>query len=119
MSRPKLSSKILEKAQRRAAALESITDTLNFGEGLTLDAYTSTIANLRQKINAYNTLLSSVDKAKNEIQQTEQILNDLSERMLTGVATKYGKNSNEYDMAGGVRKSERKPRSRKPMALSA
>jgi hypothetical protein len=28
--------------------------------------------------------------------------------MLVGVAAKYGKNSNEYKMAGGVRKADRK-----------
>jgi hypothetical protein len=27
--------------------------------------------------------------------------------MLTGVACKYGKDSSEYEMAGGVRKSDR------------
>ena len=32
----------------------------------------------------------------------------LSERMLIAVAAKYGKDSYEYEMAGGIRKSERK-----------
>jgi hypothetical protein len=27
---------------------------------------------------------------------------------LTGVATKFGKNSSQYEMAGGVKKTERK-----------
>ena len=35
-------------------------------------------------------------------------------RMLTGVATEYGKDSPEYEAAGGVRKSERKKPVRKP-----
>ncbi|BAZ67792.1 hypothetical protein NIES4106_25490 [Fischerella sp. NIES-4106] len=34
-------------------------------------------------------------------------MGDISERMLTGVACKYGKDSSEYEMAGGVRKSDR------------
>lgn len=42
------------------------------------------------------------------MQDTEKQLRDLSERMLIAVAAKYGKNSYEYEMAGGVRKSERK-----------
>jgi hypothetical protein len=33
--------------------------------------------------------------------------------MLTDIATRYGKDSAEYTMAGGIRKSERKPRTRK------
>jgi len=34
-------------------------------------------------------------------------LSDLTDRMLIGIAFKYGKDSREYGMAGGVRKSER------------
>ena len=35
-------------------------------------------------------------------------MRDYSERILLAVAVKYGRDSNEYEMAGGVRKSERK-----------
>jgi hypothetical protein len=31
------------------------------------------------------------------------------------VAARYGKNSNEYEKAGGTRKGERRPRARKPI----
>jgi len=41
----------------------------------------------------------------------EKSLGDLADQMLIGVAFKYGKNSREYEMAGGVRKSERIRRS--------
>jgi hypothetical protein len=37
-------------------------------------------------------------------------MDDLTERMLAGVGSKYGKDSTEYEKAGGVRKSERKRR---------
>lgn len=40
-------------------------------------------------------------------------LKDLNERILTGVATKYGKNSTQYEMAGGKKKSERKKATKK------
>ena len=43
----------------------------------------------------------------------EKAIRDLSERMLAGVASKYGKDSSEYEMAGGTRKSERKRPTRK------
>ena len=33
---------------------------------------------------------------------------DTSERMLAGVAAKYGRDSTEYEMAGGTKKSERR-----------
>jgi hypothetical protein len=34
--------------------------------------------------------------------------------MLAGVGSKYGKDSSEYEQAGGTRTSERKPPVRKP-----
>jgi hypothetical protein len=42
------------------------------------------------------------------VDDAEKTLRDMSERMLTGVATKYGKDSDEYEKAGGVRKRDRK-----------
>ena len=42
-----------------------------------------------------------------DIEHQEKSLSALCERMLLGVAVKYGKDSAEYEMAGGVRKSER------------
>jgi hypothetical protein len=108
MSRRKRSSLIIEKADRRAASLKSIGDTLDLGNGLTLEAYVTEIKSLREKLNRYNTLLSSVDEAYNDVIASEKNLADLTERMLVGVAAKYGKNANEYEMAGGKRKTERK-----------
>jgi hypothetical protein len=61
---------------------------------------------LRSKIDAYNTALSVIDSSQTEIEQLEKTLGDLSEKMLIGVAFKYGKDSPEYEMAGGVRKSD-------------
>lgn len=58
-----------------------------------------------------------VDDFYNKCNQSLLQVKDLSKRMLTGVASKYGKNSSEYEMAGGTRKSERKkPVAKKPTA---
>ncbi len=48
-----------------------------------------------------------IDSSKTEMEELDKILNDLTEKMLIGVAFKYGKDSREYQMAGGVRKSDR------------
>ncbi|MDD2922102.1 MAG: hypothetical protein PHQ36_07425 [Anaerolineales bacterium] len=73
--------------------------------------------NIRQtKLSAYNTLLSQVDEVYNAVLSAEKALRDLNERMLTGVAAKYGKDSSQYEMAGGIRKSERKRPVRKAKA---
>jgi len=108
MSRRKRSSLILEKAERRAASLQSINANLDLGNGLTLEEFMKQIQGLRSKVNHYNTLLSSIDEAYNDLTNAEKALADIHERMLAGVAAKYGRDSNEYEMAGGKRKSERK-----------
>lgn len=107
MSRKKRTSRILEKAELRTAGLKAIDPQLDFGNSCNLVYLTEAIAQLRAKIEAYNTALSIVDSSKGEIAELEKILGDLTEKMLIGVAFKYGKDSQEYEKAGGVRKSDR------------
>ena len=104
MAHRKRSSRVLERAERRAASLQSISPTLDLNSGLTLAAYQAAIQDIRSQLLAYNTALSAIDKARDDINQAERSLRDLSEHMLMGVAVKYGKSSQEYLMAGGVRK---------------
>ena len=108
MARQKRKSIVLTNAQKRAASLASISPSLNLENGLTLVAFNQAIAQTQAKLDAYNTLLSSVDSAVDSLEADEKELAVLSNRMLMGVASKYGKDSNEYEMAGGVRMSERK-----------
>jgi hypothetical protein len=109
----KLNSSSITKANGRAAALASIDPALDLGGDLTLVNYRAAILAASNKQAEYNTLLSQVDELHNQFQELEKTLNDLSERMLTGIAAKYGKNSDEYEKAGGKKKSERKRPSRK------
>ncbi len=84
---------------------------MTFGDDRDLKNIAQLIEQLRNKINAYNTALSVIDSSKTEIHTLETTLNDLAEKMLIGVAFKYGKDSSEYEMAGGVKKSDRIRRS--------
>lgn len=115
MARKKLERVLVfDKAETRAAALSSIDGNLDLGNGLTLTAYKGAIQGYKDKRTAYNNLLSQVDASYNDCIAQLDVIKELSERMLIAVAAKYGKNSNEYEMAGGVRKSERKRPIRKP-----
>lgn len=108
MARRKKNSSILPKVESRLAGMQSIDAKLDLGNGMTAANFEEEIGALRLKIKAYNTLLSKADQASNDIQQTEKLLSSLSEKMLLAVAVKYGKDSSEYEMAGGVRRSERR-----------
>ncbi|MBW4606043.1 MAG: hypothetical protein KME22_02190 [Hassallia sp. WJT32-NPBG1] len=107
MSRLKRTSRILEKAQLRSAGLKSIVPRIKFDEDYSLEKLIESIEQLRNKLDVYNTALSMVDSSKTEIEEMEKNLSQLSEKMLMVVAIKYGKDSREYEMAGGVRNSDR------------
>jgi hypothetical protein len=108
MARKKRNSRTLNKAEIRLASIKSISPTLDVGEELTVKDYTKKIESLRESLEAYNTTLSTIDILLTQIVEKEQDLADYSEKILRGIAYKYGNNSHEYQMAGGTRKSDRK-----------
>ena len=44
---------------------------------------------------------------------------DFSDHMLSGFGVRYGKDSSEYEIAGGRRKSERQKRTRRANSVDA
>ncbi|MEH2366028.1 hypothetical protein [Nostoc sp.] len=112
MSLRKRTSRVLENAELRFAGLKAIDVNLDLGETCNLKMLTELIEQLRSKLEAHNTALSTIDSSKVEIEELEQTLGTFSEKMLMGIGFKYGKDSREYEMAGGVRKSERIRKSR-------
>ncbi|MBW4606597.1 MAG: hypothetical protein KME22_05055 [Hassallia sp. WJT32-NPBG1] len=107
MARQKRTSRVLEKAQLRFSGLKSIVPDIKFDEDYNLEKMIVSIEQLRTKIEGYNTALSMVDSSITEIEEMEQNLRQFCEKMLMIVAIKYGKDSREYEMAGGVRNSDR------------
>jgi hypothetical protein len=85
---------------------KSISATLDLGMGLTVTGFETAITDLRSKLDNYNQELALVNEKQAALKTGEKNLADLSERMLAGVAAKYGKNSPEYVQAGGKRKSD-------------
>ncbi|MBW4694966.1 MAG: hypothetical protein KME27_24720 [Lyngbya sp. HA4199-MV5] len=108
MARPKRNSAVLERADRRNESLRSINPELDFGGGLTVAAYTTTIDDLRSKLAAYNTALSAIDKLADDVKSAERVATEMSEKMLLGVGSRFGKASQEYEMAGGSRRKNRR-----------
>lgn len=105
--RKRKTSRVLEQAELRASGLTAINPAIDFGDDRSLSTLNNQIDQLREKLNAYNTALVVVDTTRSEIKGLEKTLGDLCEKMLIGVAFQYGKDSQEYQMAGGVRKSDR------------
>ena len=106
------SSRIIADAQERSADLQAIDPELDLGNNLTLAAYNNKIDEVQTALDAYNGVLAQADAAGNDFRAVEKELRDLSSLMLSGVKVKYGRDSNEYEMAGGTRLSDRKRKSR-------
>lgn len=113
MARQKRSSRILEKAKSRLTGVQSIDEKLAINKKLTAQAYSAHINALSDKLSAYNKALADADALQIEVDKAEDFLADYSEEMLMGVGAEFGKNSAEYERAGGVRKSDRKRPARK------
>ncbi|MBD2449043.1 hypothetical protein H6G76_18160 [Nostoc sp. FACHB-152] len=108
MAQRKRNSIALTKAERRIEGIQMINPELDFGNGFSVPIYNTKIVELRDKLTAYNQARAMVEKTQNALLQAEIDLNSYSEMMLLSVASRYGKNSDEYGMAGGTRKSGRK-----------
>ena len=112
MPRKKRSSRILEKAEFRVAGLKAIDPNINFDETYNLQNLTQLIEQFHNMLDDYNAAIAKIDSSRKKLDEMEKTLSQISDKMLVGVGFKYGKNSNEYELAGGVRDSERIRKSR-------
>jgi uncharacterized protein YukE len=106
MGRLRRSSIALEVALTRRANLAKIDSALDLGHGNTLATYDAELAAVQQKLDAYNQVLAATDDALNQLQDAEKALKKRSTRMLAGVGVAFGKDSSQYEMAGGTRAGE-------------
>ncbi len=103
----------VESAQQRVNGLVSIEETLDLGNGVSVAALQASIRAVMDEVSEYNTMISNADEKSNRVDALVEALNDLNSRALKGVESRYGKDSNEYEKAGGTRKSDRKRPTRK------
>lgn len=104
----KVSSKFLDKANHRLTGLKSIDPSLDLGNGLTIVTYEAVLVNAKSALDNLNTGIATLDDLKTTFSAREKEIRDWNERMLDAVSAKFTKDSNEYEQAGGVRKSQRK-----------
>ncbi len=100
------SSIIIRKAQVRVSNLAAISPTLDLGHNLTLAGLRTQLEATQAALDLYNIKLAEADAALNNLKAEEKALQTLSVRLLGAIGAIYGKNSNEYEQAGGTRLSE-------------
>jgi hypothetical protein len=94
-------STILEKAQKRNLAIQSIDPNLNMGEGASIAEFSASIAETQAKVDRYNLAISTLTQLHGEMMASEKALANQHERMLSCVSGRFGRDSLEYEMAGG------------------
>jgi hypothetical protein len=118
MGRLKRDSKVLGTLAKRISGLGGIAPNLDLGAGITIAAMQKGQADLQTKLDKYNAALAKADAALNDVLAVEKRMGELASRALSAVAAQYGKDSNEYELAGGVRTSERARYGAKKAALA-
>lgn len=102
------SSKSLEISRRRLEKLQGINPAPDLAAGITISDFAAKIDEVAAIEASYNTSLSDADTKLTVLKVKERELRDFRERMLTAIAFLYGKDTEQYVAAGGIRKSERK-----------
>lgn len=116
----KISNLAITLANQRLAGMKSIDPELDLGNGLTILSYQTAVSETEALVSMYNSHKATLGEIRNQLAEKQKALNDLSERMLIGVGAKFGKNSNQYQKAGGTKKSLRKkPRKAVPKTNEA
>ena len=109
MARRKITTnKQIQKAEGRMNGSKSINPNLTLGDDLTMEGFIALLKSWHTEADIYNTMLSALDRQGNKVGAIGIAINLFSERWLMAVGVKYGFDSDEYEMAGGTRKSERK-----------
>ena len=101
MAYQKRRSATLEKAQARLRGLQSILSTMELGNGLTLGSYAALLEASAGQLESHNLALAEADRTRIEFAELEASVSALSSRVLSAVVAIYGKDSKEYELAGG------------------
>jgi DNA integrity scanning protein DisA with diadenylate cyclase activity len=105
-----LTSKALETAHRRMLGVRYLDPQMDFGNGLSVSSFTDQVETMKAKLDAYNEMVNTLKQEREAIEAMEKSLRGTSERMLGAVASLYGKESDEYEVAGGVKRGKRSRR---------
>ncbi|MGB9179612.1 MAG: hypothetical protein WCB68_10250 [Pyrinomonadaceae bacterium] len=106
MGRVRRTSSILAKAVVRSNNLKAISPTLDLGGGLSVTAFDQLIAQAQAAQDDYNQTIAALDEKGNQLDALEKQAGEMTARMLAGVGARYGRNSTQYEQAGGIRTDE-------------
>ncbi len=101
----------VQEARKRIEGMRAIDPALDLGNGLTLKAFEKLVQSYLDGVDAHNGAIAALKKTQNQLNKRLKEISSFSGRMLNGVGSRFGEDSDEYEQAGGTRTSERKHRS--------
>jgi hypothetical protein len=114
MARKRRTSAPLETTRQRLAGLKQITPAADFGGNLNAAGGQAIVTDLTDELAGYNQDNAALDERQNLIDRKEDGASNWNKSILAAVGAKFGTDSDEYEMVGGTRTSERKRSPRKP-----
>ena len=106
--RKRTSTLTLEKARHILAGLKQITPKPDFGPVVTEALFEAEVTGYSNDLDAYNSHLAEVDDRSNRLDDRRMRLRDFSQRIQAAVKAQYGPDSSEFELVGGLRRSDRK-----------
>ena len=108
MARLRRNSPVLKTARQRLDGLKAILPAPDMGKALTIEGFVAEIEAYRARQDSYNLKLATLDDDTNQLDDHEQRLHDLNQRIQAAIKGQYGSDSSEFELLGGVRRSDRK-----------
>jgi hypothetical protein len=107
---------VIGKAEARLKGMRAIEPNgkLDLGGGVSIASLTAAQSALQDLIDRAENALTEQVAIKVQMKNQRAVVRDLNERALSGVKTRFGANSAQYEQVGGTRKSERKRPVRAP-----
>ncbi len=112
--RKKQESEEIKELRKIIAGMKAIDPAFDAGNGVTLAAAEALIDEGVSALNDSNQALSVADDKDNIYAAKNKNIRAFKKKVLPAGGLKYGTDSSEYEMLGGVRESERKKPVRKP-----
>ncbi|MER3436096.1 MAG: hypothetical protein C4288_22695 [Leptolyngbya sp. ERB_1_1] len=104
-------SATIARAQLDLANLQAIDPNLDLGDGLSIEALDQLIQETQDAIAQFNIAAATIANNRRVIREKESAITDLSQRLRLAVGARYGKNSNEYQLANRAAKRGRNAKS--------
>jgi hypothetical protein len=109
-------SKALLLLKQRIEGMKQIDGALDLGNGLSVSELEAKATARQERLDKYNALLVQAGMLSNELDEDEFASKEEGANILSGVKSRFGRDSSEVEAVGGKRLSERKkPVRKKPV----